>query len=315
MLLSTAVLGLDAYGIRYVVRNVLVYSLVVALCTTMVCIYLLVSRSILPKFYDIYVALGLHLWMLIFWSVDLGLIAYLVRQWEQPRCIYRSGTGVQCTSYGRRDPTAFIKRDDASYDLHSGFLIAGAVLAALEVILWTVSASLVVLNVAKQHSTVVREDAWPQPQAYEHHLPETIQLGSAQGHHEQWDTTSGATTPRSTAQPILPSPGEPTDSPQTASSHYSLTPGSRHSNMPDEVPHYTSELEKWQASADSKLYSEVTANHHGPESESAANLPSFVPRRLQSLNELYVLNNSQSSQSIVYRPDPDDGFCDVPVSP
>ncbi|KAF2709676.1 hypothetical protein K504DRAFT_379328, partial [Pleomassaria siparia CBS 279.74] len=73
--LAVAILGLDAYGIRWIPYNALIYSLVVAICTLGVCAYLLVSQLFLHQMYNMYVVLGLHLWMLLFWIVDLGLVA------------------------------------------------------------------------------------------------------------------------------------------------------------------------------------------------------------------------------------------------
>lgn len=181
---------------------------------------------------------------------------------------------------------------------------------------WVVTAGVLLLDMIKQHSTVSQQDPWvPHPHVYAQHQPEIIQLGSHQIHQEQWDTTTGASTPRSTAQPILPSPGEPENIPRSVSSHYSLTPESLRSGAPEDSSGSASEIERWQAHNNQKLYAEVKAVDQRRGSQSVATPPFFVPRRLQSLSELYVLNNSDSSRSVPHRSDLEEGFCDVPISP
>ncbi|KAJ4357547.1 uncharacterized protein N0V89_002123 [Didymosphaeria variabile] len=77
ILFAIVILGFDAYGIKYIAYNALIFSLVVCLCTMAVAAYLIASQTIFPKMYNVYIALAVHVWLLIFWVVDLGLVANL----------------------------------------------------------------------------------------------------------------------------------------------------------------------------------------------------------------------------------------------
>ena len=94
ILFAVVILGFDAYGIKYIAYNALIFSLVTCLCTMAACAYLIVSQTLIPKMYNLYVSLALHVWLLIFWLVDLGLVANLAAMW---------GRGDYCytTDYGR----------------------------------------------------------------------------------------------------------------------------------------------------------------------------------------------------------------------
>ena len=70
------------------------------LCTMAVCAYLIASQTLLPKMYNVYVSLALHIWLLIFWVVDLGLVANLAAMWG--RGDYCFTTYYGCTSVPER---------------------------------------------------------------------------------------------------------------------------------------------------------------------------------------------------------------------
>jgi hypothetical protein len=140
--LAIIILGLAAYAVRFIAYNVLVYTLVVAsqplasnmtciadvyqaICTILVCAYLVASHTYLKKIYSPYVAAAYHLWMLIFWVVDLGLFAHLAKLWQGPECTYRYQNGFTCAPYEKRDATT-------TYGTFYAALVAGAVLAAFE---------------------------------------------------------------------------------------------------------------------------------------------------------------------------------------
>ena len=68
--------------------------------------------------------------MLILMLVDLGLIASLAKAWKQPKSVSVLGLGGHCSEDGKCD---LQKIDYTSPDTYSGALVAGAVLAGLEV--------------------------------------------------------------------------------------------------------------------------------------------------------------------------------------
>jgi hypothetical protein len=84
---------------------------------------MIASRTFASKYNNIYVSMGLHAWMLVFWIVNLGLVANLAQQWN-PQCSYTKESGQICSSYAKRDTT---------FRTYFGALVAGAVLAGLEV--------------------------------------------------------------------------------------------------------------------------------------------------------------------------------------
>ena len=84
---------------------------------------MLASRTFLSRFDNIYVSLGLHAWMLVFWVVNLGLTANLAYEWN-PQCSYTPESGKICSSFVRRDTT---------FRTYFGALVASAVLIGLQV--------------------------------------------------------------------------------------------------------------------------------------------------------------------------------------
>lgn len=72
------------------------------LCTMAVGAYLIVSQTILPKMYNVYIALAVHIWLLIFWVVDLGLVANLAAMWGRGDYCFTSyyGCAYQSTHHG-----------------------------------------------------------------------------------------------------------------------------------------------------------------------------------------------------------------------
>jgi hypothetical protein len=68
--------------------------------------------------------------MLIFWLVDLGLVASLAMGWKQPQFVSVLDTGSGCSGDERCDLT---KVDHSSGDTYAGALVTGAVLSGFEV--------------------------------------------------------------------------------------------------------------------------------------------------------------------------------------
>jgi hypothetical protein len=149
------ILGLDAYGIRWIAYNALIFSLVVVriplhashlhrnnesstnmpqcICTLGVCAYLIASQLFLHALYNMYIAFAFHLWMLLFWVVDLGLVSNLARLWSGD---YSYGFGYYYDSYygyRKRDTIVLSKREDSTtYEAYYGALAAGATFAAVQ---------------------------------------------------------------------------------------------------------------------------------------------------------------------------------------
>jgi hypothetical protein len=86
--------------------------------------WLLASRTFLSKFDNIWVALGLHAWMLVFWVVNLGLTANLTSEWS-PQCSYTSEADKICSTY--------VTKRDTTFKTYYGALVASSVLIGLQV--------------------------------------------------------------------------------------------------------------------------------------------------------------------------------------
>ncbi|KAF1913775.1 hypothetical protein BDU57DRAFT_580286 [Ampelomyces quisqualis] len=124
LMLAIVIIGLDVYGIRYIAYSAL------ATCTIPVCIYLIAAHSYLKRLYSPYIASAYHVWMLMFWIIDLGLAANLVKLWTSPECDYNSEQGYPCVPLEKRAHKGVVLR---SYNTYHGTLVAGALLAGFEV--------------------------------------------------------------------------------------------------------------------------------------------------------------------------------------
>ncbi|PSN69833.1 hypothetical protein BS50DRAFT_296990 [Corynespora cassiicola Philippines] len=148
---AVVILGLDAYGIRWIPYNALIYSLAVAICTLGVCAYVLGTQLFLHKFYNPFVSLGLHIWMCLFWIVDLGLVANLARLWAGMDCSYDYWYGYYCT-YGKRDLHSIAKRDTTTYKTYYGALAAGAFFAAAQFGIWVLGTFITFMYMNKRRA-------------------------------------------------------------------------------------------------------------------------------------------------------------------
>jgi hypothetical protein len=68
--------------------------------------------------------------VLVFWLVDLGLVASLAKGWKQPQSVSVLDIWGSCSGNGSCD---LKKVDRTSADTYAGALVAGAVLAGFEV--------------------------------------------------------------------------------------------------------------------------------------------------------------------------------------
>lgn len=57
--------------------------------------YLIGSQTFVPKLYNVFVALAAHVWLLIFWVIDLGLVANLAAMWGRGDYCYTTYYGCK----------------------------------------------------------------------------------------------------------------------------------------------------------------------------------------------------------------------------
>jgi hypothetical protein len=150
--LSVIVTCLDVYGVHYIPYNILICSLIIAstsdlplnllkrlanstfqsVCTVPVCVYLIVLQCCFKRFYSPYTASAYHIWMLVFWLIDLSLIAHLAQLWQNPECTYDIRYKYMCVPYLRRDDNNRGGHRRTSFSTYYAALVAGALLAASE---------------------------------------------------------------------------------------------------------------------------------------------------------------------------------------
>ena len=85
---------------------------------------MITSKTLLARFDNIWVSLGLHAWMLVFWIVSLGLTADLARDWS-PQCSHTDDADNICSTY--------VTKRDTTFRTYFGALVASAVLIGLQV--------------------------------------------------------------------------------------------------------------------------------------------------------------------------------------
>ncbi|KZM19830.1 hypothetical protein ST47_g9167 [Ascochyta rabiei] len=190
VVLAITVLGLAAYGVDYISYNVLIYSLVVAICSLVVSSWMIASRTFLAKFDNTYVSLGLHAWMLVFWVVDLGLTASLAHEWNS-QCNSSPESDKICSSFAKRD---------TDFRTYSRALVASAVLNGLQVLLWIGTTTLLALDLKRRRSTVSpAPSGGPTPRF----SAEIANEGGLEKQLNPFDNVSAAPV-RNHAEPVLP---------------------------------------------------------------------------------------------------------------
>ncbi len=85
---------------------------------------MIASKTILSKFGNIWVSIGLHAWMLVFWIANLGLTANLAMEWS-PQCSYDEESDKICSTY--------VSKRDTTFRTYYGALIGSAVLIGVQV--------------------------------------------------------------------------------------------------------------------------------------------------------------------------------------
>lgn len=205
---AVIILGLDAYGIKYIAYKALIFSLVVSLCTLAVCAYLLVSQLFLHKIYNMYVVLAVHAWMLLFWVIDLGLVANLAQTWADPLCGYYGSYGYNCSGY-TYTWTYYAKRDTTTTGSYYGALVAGSLFAALEFGTWVATTIITVIFMNRHRTNAINAQAAHPPPQYAAGNNQAVpmekynQTGVPQQQQAYQQPYSAAPTPQqSYAQPV-----------------------------------------------------------------------------------------------------------------
>ncbi|KAH7402573.1 hypothetical protein BKA66DRAFT_577841 [Pyrenochaeta sp. MPI-SDFR-AT-0127] len=239
LLHAVIILGLVAYGVRYIESNILIYSLIIAVLTIIVCTYLIASPFIFVNPHVFYIAL--HALMLVFWTTGLGLLSYLARIWYQPTCMYQLRREYQCATFEKRDLGTVLGRESASYIHFSRALVASAALAAGEVTLWIATACFMVYHFFKRTLALsLQGDITSSHIGHRTFSLARSRPDLAVTFYDPWDTTETPATPRATAQPVLPSPED--DHPSFLRDSLATEP----SNIPTpfRVPQNTPNLER-----------------------------------------------------------------------
>ncbi|KAF2109600.1 hypothetical protein BDV96DRAFT_651584 [Lophiotrema nucula] len=201
IILAIIILGLSAYGVRWIAYNALIYALVVCICTLGVALYIIASSLFIHKLYNGYVVFAFHIWMIIFWLVDLGLVANLARIWGTYDGYLGGYYSYYSYYYAKRDLHQFAKRDDTTYKAYYGALAAGAFFAAVQFALWVVGAIIVGIYLNKNRS--VPNATHVAPPAYANN-GQTIQPEPKTQQYQQQSYSVAQTPQPQYAQPAYP---------------------------------------------------------------------------------------------------------------
>lgn len=79
-----------------------------------------------------YIVLALHLLMVIFWIVDMGLVADLARSWASPQCVYSYYWDTSYCNYGKGALANSKREETTTIGAYYGALAAGAFFGSVE---------------------------------------------------------------------------------------------------------------------------------------------------------------------------------------
>jgi hypothetical protein len=240
IILAIIILGLSAYGVRWIAYNALIYAIVTCLCTLGVALYIIASSLFIHKLYNGYIVLGFHVWMIIFWIVDLGLVANLARIWGTYDD-YSYGYSYYYYPYAKRDLSHLAKRDTTTYKAYYGALAAGAFFAAVEFALWVVGAVIVAIYLNKNRSNP--NAAHTAPPAYINN-GQAVQTGPKTEQYQQQSYSVAQTPQPQYSQPAYPQqPQQPYSGQQPYAAPYPSDPVSRGATVSPVSQAYTGPTE------------------------------------------------------------------------
>ena len=93
-------------------------------CSLLVSTWMIASKTVVRKYDNRWVSVGLHAWMNVFWIVNLGLTASLAKEWS-PQCSLDESADKICSTY--------LTKRDTTFKVYFGALIGSASLIGLQV--------------------------------------------------------------------------------------------------------------------------------------------------------------------------------------
>ncbi|CAA9965683.1 hypothetical protein P3342_011688 [Pyrenophora teres f. teres] len=216
ILLALIILCLDTYAIHFSGDLAMVYSLILAISTIFVCVYSIACMRFFRNYYNFNIQIGLQWSFMFFWLVNLGLVATRAHQWQRSKCTDLTVLeySMHCPGVGAEGGLHVLQNGGTTaVKTYTGALIAGAILAAFQVIFWAIMTALFI------RSTRKLTEILPCP-----HSP-TIQMQTSTTHvelpsnplpppqprrMEAWESPI-VEAPRLVPQPILPDSDEEDD--------------------------------------------------------------------------------------------------------
>jgi hypothetical protein len=130
-----------------------------------------------------YVVLSLHILMIIFWIVDMGLVANLAHIWASLECSY--DLYYTYCSFKRSLPSSFEKRDTTSFSAYYGALAAGAFFGSCQFALWVLTTVFTVIYLNKHRSGQMPSASNPPAYMEGGHAGQDVPLASKFAHNVQ----------------------------------------------------------------------------------------------------------------------------------
>jgi hypothetical protein len=93
-------------------------------CSLLVSTWMIASKTVVRKYDNKWVSVGLHAWMNVFWIVNLGLTASLAKEWS-PQCSTDEMADKICSTY--------VTKRDTTFKLYFGALVGSASLIGVQV--------------------------------------------------------------------------------------------------------------------------------------------------------------------------------------
>ncbi|KAG9205579.1 hypothetical protein G6514_007184 [Epicoccum nigrum] len=192
IIVAVAILGLAAYGVDYIKYDVLIYSVTVCACSLLVSTWMIASKTVVRKYDNKWVSVGLHAWMNVFWIVNLGLTASLAKEWS-PQCSMDEMADKICSTY--------VTKRDTTFKVYFGALVGSASLIGVQVLLWLGTTALLALDLKQRRSTVSQAPEGDSAPRFSADSQGTA--GSFEKKPNVFDTVSPAPV-RDHASPVLP---------------------------------------------------------------------------------------------------------------
>ena len=93
-------------------------------CSLLVSTWMIASKTVVRKYDNKWVSVGLHAWMNVFWIVNLGLTASLAKEWS-PQCSTDEMADKICSTY--------VNKRDTTFKVYFGALVGSASLIGVQV--------------------------------------------------------------------------------------------------------------------------------------------------------------------------------------